>query len=154
MKRKILMTILVVSLAFNAGILLVIGHRIAAVKKWKGGGGAPPVSNIQKWMVQRKLGLTKGQTKEIERISQETREKVSPLRKRVIEKKAELIRAVKEEKADLNKRKEILSDLSDSLVGIGEKVLEGFIEIRDRMNPEQKQKLDKIIEKQFNAEAK
>lgn len=154
MKRKILMILLIVSLAFNAGIISIAGYHKAVVKGriMKGMSPLPFPGYMAKRFIRHELGLTKGQMLEIDKIIEDMKEENKSLGKNQKKELQKLFTMIKNEKTDERETEKTLNKLFLLQAKMAKTILTNFIEVRNKMTDEQKKKMDGLIERHLFSE--
>jgi len=141
--RKGWTILLVISLAFNVGIVSIIGYRMAERKKWMREGGPP--RDVRENFMQKNLGLSKEQAGEIDDIFKETQKEILPFIKELDKNRKEIFALVKEEKIDESKKERLLAEMSRLQMEIEKRMLNNIIETRSKMTAAQRGKLEKMF---------
>jgi len=150
MKNKILIIVLILSLAVNAGIIISMAFHVNAIRKFVRGEPFEMKRNPIVRNIERKMGLSKIQTEEINKIMSQAMEDVKPLRQQIMEKRKELMAMLSGDKIDPNKKKKLLDDIFALQRQVEEKIIDNMVSIRQKMTPEQRQKMNKFFDKRMD----
>jgi len=152
MKSKLMVIVLVISLAINIGIVSVVVHKHFARRGFLGGGPAFFARRAPGPMFSKMLDLTKEQKDKIGIFQEETHKYTSPLMKNLQEKRKKLFEMVKSGKVDQKKKQELLKEISELQVQIESVTVDSIVKMRGAMTEEQLKKMDKLqgrFEKKF-----
>lgn len=150
MKSKILIILLIISLAVNAGIIASMAFHANAIRRFVRGEPFEMKHNPIVRSIERKMGLSKIQTDEVNKIMSQAMEEVKPLRQQIMEKRKELIPVLTSDKIDKGREKKLLDEIFVLQRQVEEKTIDNMAMIRQKMTPEQKQKMDKFVEKRMD----
>lgn len=147
MKSKIMVIVLIISLAINIGVVSMVLYRRVTVKRFWGRGPTVMGRMHTPRPLHRKLGLTKEQEEKIIKFKEETEKNIFPLRKSLYEKRKELFAMVKSGKIDEKKKQKLLQEVSSLQMQIESITLDDIVRIRNVMTPEQIEKMNKLFSK-------
>ncbi len=77
-------------------------------------------------------------------------EDVKPLRQQIMQKRKELMAMLSGDKIDQNKKKKLLDDIFTLQRQVEEKIIDNMVSIRQKMTPEQRQKMNRFFDKRMD----
>jgi len=148
MKFKIIIIVLIVSLALNVGFASMVLFRHSATKRMFRKG--PEIGMMKGPMMHpffKKFGITKEQELQLVKLQEETQKAVAPISKEMREQRGKLFKMVKEGKIDDAQKKEIIAKLAGFQIQMDEIIVDSMIKSRTILTAEQLEKMDKILGK-------
>jgi Spy/CpxP family protein refolding chaperone len=146
-KKKLVLILLAVSLAFNLAVVMTFGHHWMMKKYFAGGHDAPPM--FFKHKLKKMLDLTDQQVEQMEKDHQEMRKTMDPMREELQKKRDELFALVDADPVDEKKIDQLISDISLSQAKIEKAIINHSINMRKGMTPDQQKKFKEFIHKNF-----
>jgi len=143
MEKKWIVLLIIISLSFNIGTVSIVSYHMMMRKRLAEEMGSP--GDMRSNFMQKKLGISKEQTQQIDSIFSETQKNILPFRKQIDEKKKEMFTMVKNGKIDEGKKEKLLAEISGLQMQIERKMLDSIIETRSKMTSEQREKFDKFF---------
>ena len=147
MKKKLLLVLLAVSLAFNLAVIATFGHHWMMRKCFaKNPEGGPMFFNPK---FEKSLGLTDKQAEFLEKDRAEMKKIMEPMRDELRNKREELFTLIDEEKVDNAKVDKLIGEISSMQANIEREVVKHSIGIKQNMTPEQRAKFKEFLHKHF-----
>ncbi|MGB3340441.1 MAG: Spy/CpxP family protein refolding chaperone [bacterium] len=148
MSKKVILIILIVSVAINFATLCTFGYFWWTRHHQEGPFRFGPPDHIKNWGksgIVQELGLTQEQIEEIHRMREEMEKDVDSLRMELFKKRRELMNILKQSEVNETKVDSIISKIT-SLQAKHEKTsFKNFQYIRDILTPEQRGKLGELL---------
>jgi Spy/CpxP family protein refolding chaperone len=133
MKDKVILIIMIVSLAFNLGVLAMFGTFI--IRGYISHHQGPLIEEDMK----RRLDLTPEQEEEIEEIRGEMHNEIEPLRKEMEKKRREAFNLLQEPELDIEKRDRLFTEIADLQIQIEMAMFNHLHGIKGELTPEQQE---------------
>lgn len=147
MKKKLLLVLLAVSLAFNLAVLITFGHHSMMRRSFEKGPEGASVFFKDKF--KKTLGLSDQQAELMEKERSEMKKAMQPLRDGLQKKREELFALIDEENVDNAKVDKLIGEISSLQADIEREVVKHSIGIRKNMTPEQRVKFNEFLKKHF-----
>lgn len=146
MKTKIMVILLVLSLAFNLGIIVTFGyHKLSRRdfrKEFDRAGG-------YRNRMQKMFNLSEEQVRFMEQDREEAQKEIKPIMDELQKKRAELFALLNADNIDNTKVEKLINDIALLQVKIEKNVVSHLIKVRKNLTPEQQEKFKAIIPKGF-----
>ncbi len=148
MKTKVLIVVLIVSLALNVGFAcMVLGRHLGVKRMFQRGPELGMMRGPGTHPFFKKLGITKEQETQLAKLREETEKAIAPISKDMREQRGKLFKMVKEGKINDAQKKEIIAKISGFQAKLDEIIIDSMIKSRAILTPEQLEKMDKTLGK-------
>jgi Spy/CpxP family protein refolding chaperone len=147
MRRKLLITVLILSLGLNAGVFVSVFFHHMRAKCFKEG-----VQKESSWMkkhIKNKLGLSDDQAANLEKGREEMRLKTVDIRNLLSKKRGELFTMVKNTDTYTNEMDKLITEVSVLQADMERNIVKHAISTKKVLNPQQMEKFHKMMEKGF-----
>jgi Spy/CpxP family protein refolding chaperone len=147
MDKKVLVIILIISVAINLATVFTFGYfwwtRHALEREL--GPGPRMIHEWQHSRIGRELGLSGDQIEEIRKANEEMRSAMRPLREELFMKRQELMSVLREEEPDRAVAEVLLNEIAE-LQGHHEKqIFERLLTMKNILTPQQQEKLGSLL---------
>lgn len=146
MKKKLVITVLVLSLGLNLGIIITFGHHWLTKREFRRG---PEESSWRKNKMKKELNLTDEQVKFMEQDRQIIDKEVRPIKEELQKKRKELFALLDVDNMDKAKIDQMINDLAQLQIKMEKTVIGHLITMRQHLTPDQQKKLKVIMQRGF-----
>lgn len=149
MDKKVLVVILVISVAINLATVFTLGyfwwtrHNVAEQELL-----VPRPHMMRDWQhtrMTRELGLSDGQIEEIRKANEEMRTAMQPLREELFKKRQELMLLLRDEDMDKAKVDMLIEQIAELQAKHDAQVFDRLLVMRKILTPEQRQRLGVVM---------
>ena len=147
MKSKALLIALVISLGINVGVIGTVAYRLIEGRQFRSH------MNERLWRhspLKRDLKLTDEQLDEMDRMREEMREKIRPLREKLGDRRRELISLLRADEPDRSKLDPLAGEIADLQSELGLSIFEHLFEMREILSEEQREKILELFERELH----
>ncbi|MCP4230468.1 MAG: periplasmic heavy metal sensor [bacterium] len=141
MRDKVILIVMIVSLAFNLGVLAMFVFKVFSHPRPE-----PPIDEVMK----HRLELTREQEEEISEIREDMQRELQPLHKKMNKKRKEALRLLEEPELDTEKRDKLFAEIADLQMQIEIAMFDHFYEIKGELTPEQQEMFLDTIKTKFD----
>lgn len=149
MDKKVLIIILVISVAINAATLFTFGYfwwtRHASVERRELLQRPHMAHDWQHMRIARDLDLSKKQVEEIKRMNEEMRKEMWPMREELFKKRQELMSLLRENGPDSMRVDQLLKEISAMQAEHETKIFYRMLKMREILTPEQREQLGGLL---------
>jgi Spy/CpxP family protein refolding chaperone len=145
MKRKIIIIVLIVSLALNIGVILSFGRHWMLKREFRKG---PEGENS--WIknrIKKELNLTDEQVKVMEQDRLELRQLTAPIKDDLRKKRAQLFTLLNDDKVDNAKVDKLIDEISLLQAKVEKTVINHLSSMRKNLTPEQRSRFRSFMQK-------
>jgi Spy/CpxP family protein refolding chaperone len=147
MNSKALVIALIVSIGINVGVIGTVAYRLIEGRQFR--------SHLHErlWRhspLKRDLKLTDEQLDEMDRMREEMREKVRPLREQLGDRRRELIDLLRADEPDRSKLDPLAGEIADLQSELGLSIFEHLLEMREILSEEQREKILELFERELH----
>ena len=146
MKKKLILILLAVSLAFNLAVIGTFGHHFMMRNMFGRGPGEGP---LHKHALGKMLGMSDAQVQLMEKDREEMRKLMQPMREELQKNREELFALVDADNVDTVKVDAIVNQISTLQGKIEKTLVSHSIKIRKNMTSEQRKKFTEFIRTSF-----
>jgi Spy/CpxP family protein refolding chaperone len=148
MSKKVILIILIISVAINFATLCTFGYFWWTRHYQRGPFIFQPPDHIKNWgknpMI-KKLELTQEQINEIRRMREEMGKGADSLRIELFKRRKELMDILKQDEVDQLRVDSIINEISDLQAQHEKRIMKNFQHIRDILTQEQREKLGELL---------
>jgi len=149
MDKKVLVIILVISVAINAATLFTFGYfcwtRRADPGRQELIHRPPMTHDWQHTRIAKDLDLNKQQIEDIRGINEEIRNTMLPMREELFKKRQELMSLFNDKEPDMEHADLLLKEIAELQVQHDEQIFYRLVKIRDVLTPEQQEQLGGLL---------
>jgi len=152
MSRKLLIIILLISVAINLAAVFTIGFYWREVRSHKRDIQPRWMERIQNWHespLRRELNLTDEQLKTLSTNQQEMRQKMLPYRQELFAKRKELMELLKETEPNKAQADSLFKEIVALQMELEAHVFENLWRVRSMLTPEQRERLEALFHELF-----
>jgi len=143
-KRKLLLLLFSLSLAFNFAVIATFGHHWMMKRCFEKGPGPMMEHKLKKM-----LGLTDQQAQLMEKDREEMKKSMEPMREEPQKKREELFTLVDADVTDNARIDKLVNDISTLQSKIEKTVVAHSIKVKKNLTPEQRKKFREFLQKNF-----
>lgn len=154
MSRKLLVIILLISVAINLAAVFAIGFYWREVRSHKRDIQPRRIERIQDWHespLRRELNLTEDQLKALSKNQQEMRQKMLPYRQELFIKRKELMELLKKTESNKAQADSLFKEIAALQMELETHVFENLWRIRSMLTPEQRERFEALFHELFEA---
>jgi Spy/CpxP family protein refolding chaperone len=147
MKRKLFIVILILSLGLNAGVVATVVFHHMRAKIFNG------MQKENSWMkkhIKKKLGLSDEQSNALDKGREDMRTNTQAVRDSLKKKREELFTLVKNTDTYTQDIEKLIGEISSLQMEMERNIIRHSMSAKKILNPDQRQKFDKMMEKGFN----
>lgn len=130
MKDKVILIVMIVSLAFNLGVLTMFVLKVIFHPRLE-----QPIEKVMK----QRLDLTREQEEKFKEIWDETHDEIKPLREEMEKKRREAFNLLQEPEMDIEKRDQLFTESAELQIQIEMLMFNHIHSMKDELTPEQQE---------------
>ena len=149
MDKKVLIIVLVISVAINAATLFTFGyfwwtrHNVPARQELLH--QPHMMRDWQQTRIARDLDLTRKQIKELRKLNEEMRGEMWPMREELFKKRQELMALLRDKKPDSSHVEQLLKEIAAMQAAHETKIFYRMLKMREILTPEQQEQLGGLL---------
>ncbi len=152
MSRKLLIIILLISVAINLAAVFTIGFYWQEVRSHKRDIQPPWIERIQDWHespLRRELNLTEEQLEALNKNQQEMRQKMLPYRQELFTKRKELMELLKEPELNKERADSLFREVVSLQMELEAHIFDHLWHVRSMLTPTQRERLEVLFHERF-----
>lgn len=155
MSKRTLVIILVISVSINLAAILTFGYHWWEVRNFRR--EMPPRwidrgPNLRRGLLKHRLDLTEEQIDAINARREEMRPKMRSLRKKMLTKREELSRLMRETEPNREKADSLIREIASLRAEVETRVFESLCQMRNILTPEQQKQFIRLYERRLRPE--
>ena len=137
MSKKVILIILIVSVAINLATVVTFVYFWASERKPQPHLGHR-FPEWQKNHLEKELQLKQEQIKEMQKVHEEIRVNTEPIRQEMVNRRRELMMLLQEQEVDKERIKQLIKEIAQIQAEHDMRIFQGILEIKDMLTPEQR----------------